>query len=789
MSNQSVDDAGNDDSGGAPSATGLACNGCRRAKLRCSRDRPTCEHCRKTSLDCIYELKRVKPGLKTGAVENLHRRMDTLEQLVLEGGLDQRTTPTCSDHNGNCTGSSHESAAYKILSLLAKELPKLVNAPRASPPREEPHADPRKRRRVVEDDAVVKKPSDTSDCPPLPENSSLEAIITAYFANVQQWIPMVHPSRFQRQYRDPAERPRLAIILQAMTLSATKFVTAENIAFNSSAPAWPSNRVRNWIISSAMDSLTVESLQALTIIAFTDIGDGNAARAWSIVGSLTRTVEYLQLTVEHEDSDRQPCCQPFTSLNTTQNWTILEERRHVFWNIFNLDRFCNTSLGWNTSLTSDDVHRRLPCDGGLWHKENPVVTPYFGIWDKSAGRIGNPIAFIPSHYQSSPGQAGAEAEMQSLPESVSSAGGPPTTDMSTVGAFAYCIEATESMSRVTSYFLQQKINMRDQKEIGCWLTRFKELDLRLVHWKMLLPQKWKSEIARQTTMMDPNLTLAHCTHNASMILLHQLIAYPPASWAFRNRLPSSCSADTCYSAGVEIATITENYLKYTPDASPVTSQFCFCVFVAGRMMLMHWRFYVENRLADEFWSLIRSLQEMSRRWVAFSEEPILDLAAKYALKLKDLYDMCEKDESYRIDVTGYTNEIDHQSKFEQRTETTRQNIRHKAQEPSYLPKEQTHSEVSQWAYGSAAMSGRLSCLDMNTPAPSGGHSLEMAPDSSTTAVTNRMDMSNPSSAGVDTGEFNTIPQMMLDQHFMHMDRIITFDDGSMFAANLEGSVW
>ena len=52
--------------------------------------------------------------------------------------------------------------------------------------------------------------------------------------------------------------------------------------------------------------------------------------------------------------------------------------------------------------------------------------------------------------------------------------------ISTIGAFAYCIEAIESMSQVTTYFLQQKINLRNQKQIESWLTRFKELDLRLV---------------------------------------------------------------------------------------------------------------------------------------------------------------------------------------------------------------------------------------------------------------------------------------------------------------------
>ena len=34
--------------GGGSRAVGSACNGCRRSKLRCSREKPVCRHCRKT---------------------------------------------------------------------------------------------------------------------------------------------------------------------------------------------------------------------------------------------------------------------------------------------------------------------------------------------------------------------------------------------------------------------------------------------------------------------------------------------------------------------------------------------------------------------------------------------------------------------------------------------------------------------------------------------------------------------------------------------------------------------
>jgi hypothetical protein len=104
---------------------------------------------------------------------------------------------------------------------------------------------------------------------------------------------------------------------------------------------------------------------------------------------------------------------------------------------------------------------------------------------------------------------------------------------------------------------------------------------------MFLPQKWKdSNISRDISLvdMDPNLTLAHLTHNTSMILLHQHIAYPSPNWSELVKLPSSCSAETCQMAAVETLSICQKYLKYT-RIGIVNSQFALCAFVAGRVLL------------------------------------------------------------------------------------------------------------------------------------------------------------------------------------------------------------
>jgi hypothetical protein len=348
--------------------------------------------------------------------------------------------------------------------------------------------------------------------------------------------------------------------------------------------------------------------------------------------------------------------QPVQLVPPSNDWTELEERRRLFWVIFLLDRFCSVSTGWSTSLTSDDVHRRLPADGGFFTRENPVTTPYFGIWNKAAARIGRSLAHVPAQYNED--DSAAEQPMGASPNSANG-----FIDVSKLGAFAYCIEATESLSQVTTFFLQQRINSYDKEHAVNWLTRFKELDLRLVQWKIFLPPRWKdSNISADRTVvdMDPNLTLAHITHNTSMILLHHPIAYPARSWNDYVALPKDCSAQTCELAAVETSNIVTKFLTYTPIPF-VAVQFAFCAFVAAKALLFA---HQVDRvpLRPEFDRLVCDLWEMSTRWngkyfTASDNNGVqrpLNQPGTYANHLERLQEICRQDSSFRFDLYDHS---------------------------------------------------------------------------------------------------------------------------------------
>ncbi|CAH0036778.1 unnamed protein product [Clonostachys rhizophaga] len=790
-----------EDHNGSTTEASLACNCCRRRKLRCSREVPTCQHCRKTATECVYEAKRAKPGMKTGAIDNLHRRLDALEKLVHQKSIsDAERTRSQSA----ASQSDIDASPYHLLSFFTKEFQKFIEsreqAP-GSPPLQSsgPGTGGGKRRRLDGDLSYhaglgVEHARTHTD-------EEQQLILDAYFTHLHPWIPMIHEARFRQRLSDVDEQKDLQIIIHAMILAATKYIKDSEVAASFLPSQSHMQQLRDSIVATAMRQLTVENSQALLIVAFNDIGCGLAAQAWSIVGALTRNVEYLQLATENDETDRLRLSQPFASLSPPKDWTEAEERRRVFWNVFNLDRLCSVMTGWNTSLTSDDVNRRLPCDGIKWRKEDAVVTPYFGIWDKSAGRIGNPLLLLPPYYPAT-GSQPVDQPVQTPSDTGTSPGAPAElVDMSTVGAFAYSIEATESLSRVTTYFLQQRVNMHDLKDLSSWLTRFKELDLRLIHWKMLLPHKWKVDVTRQHSRMDPNLTLAHVTHNASMILLHQLIAFPLSHWPFKNRLPSLCSADTCHAAAVEISIIAENYLKNAPAAVPVSTQFAFCLYVASRALLLHSRHSKGAGLAPQFWSLVDSLKAMARRWVgpnAIDADPsqVTSIAEKYAQKLTDMYSGITKDPYFQLSVLGYTNEIDHSSPL---PVSPMGRVQLQDQEKSYQssssqPLDFTYSMENIESLDAAHTPGasterprrrrnqpqRLQHQDVPVATELAGDSIRLSIQSAVgPGEIQPVEQPHAYTGGI--VDLGSISQLLLDQQFMDMDRIISYDDG-MFGA-------
>lgn len=545
---------------------GPACVQCRKRKHKCSRGEP-CQSCLATGALCYYaEFK--KRGAKPGYIETLTKRMDQLESIVLGQSLllasQGRVLPT--------DGSLSERLDELRNSLLTNGDRNSEIAHSAMPQIE------RKRKRSYCNESE----SDNI----LPPENLLSELCKTYFTQIHPWIPILHQSTFEKRCKSSN---RSNTVLQAITAATIKFTDLDHREQD-----YYYKRCRQAVLLASMDRFSVETLQASIIIAYDTIGSGRGPRSWSIVSSATRIVEQLGLAGEDDDMDTNKLLNRVGFLSPAKNVTETEERRRIFWSVFQMDRFCSVTTGWNTSLTSTDVKRRLPTEGGFWKDKIYKKTRYFNISDPDVD----------------------------------------STDVNdALGGYAYLIEATECLNRVASFLLREKINFATRESLRSWFDGFQGLDSMLVRWKTFLPEKWQVASVQADGRMDENLTLAHITHNTSVLLLHHNIAYPPPD--LNVRLPSLNSAQTCFSAALEIATIASKFLVHVRIA--VSPQFAFCLFVAARTLLAH-SIHFSTDLDQSFGVLVNSLREISNRWDGNGPKQD-NLANKLATKLENARNM------------------------------------------------------------------------------------------------------------------------------------------------------
>lgn len=400
--------------------------------------------------------------MKPGAIERLTRRLDTLENMFLgQGLLWQQVWNHLQPQHGqqfppisipdNLPGSTDqvrqalESLGYKRRHVDDYQSPK--------------GSDARKRRQTQH---VSHHLYPEHSQPELINFESLpvdllDCLVELYFARIHPWIPVLHVRQFRRRLERPEDRGATSTILRAITSTCIRFSDDDRLG-TATDRSRLAQSCRQSVILESMESFSVENLQALIICAFDIIGSGRGPSAWSIIGSMARTVEQLQLSVEDDDpqvlsSETNVLVKRMKFLRPCQSWSEREERRRLFWNVFLMDRFCSITTGWNVCLTSAEVRRRLPCEGALWEEGNPLqtLTPFFGVSGPS------------------------EQARNKLPDTRSA-----TADQASLGGFAYCIEATENLSLVTSFFLQQAVDITQGHAVQVWLMRFKQLDLRLV---------------------------------------------------------------------------------------------------------------------------------------------------------------------------------------------------------------------------------------------------------------------------------------------------------------------
>lgn len=159
----------------------------------------------------------------------------------------------------------HDPNINTILSSLATNLQTLSKRrPRRQANRDASELQVSTKRRRLHNDVGTNITFTLGNMPPFPDDTKISAALESYFFSVHPWLPIIHEARFRRRLDNETEKEKLRLVVHAIIL-----VTGCNSERDDGGAS--REDVRDWIVSQAMKQSSVEALQALVIIAYSDV--------------------------------------------------------------------------------------------------------------------------------------------------------------------------------------------------------------------------------------------------------------------------------------------------------------------------------------------------------------------------------------------------------------------------------------------------------------------------------------------------------------------------------------
>jgi hypothetical protein len=257
-----------------------ACQSCRKKKARCSREQP-CSQCVRFGVTCVYDDRRLKPGLRAGAVDQLYRRIDTLENMFLGQSILWKQVWEALHPDSVFPGVPNGASDYtqpttsRLLDTreeMKQSMLKLADSMDA----EEARSDPQQngtddirssKRRRVDDASTPQQPLQNGAHLDILESDLIHDLVEFHFANIHHWIPVLHVRKFREQIKTQDGRQKAVHILHAIVALCSRFSGDRRLG-SDVEKAEMAERSRQKVILGSMESFSVANLQALVFIAF-----------------------------------------------------------------------------------------------------------------------------------------------------------------------------------------------------------------------------------------------------------------------------------------------------------------------------------------------------------------------------------------------------------------------------------------------------------------------------------------------------------------------------------------
>ncbi|KAF9357494.1 hypothetical protein BGX26_003625 [Mortierella sp. AD094] len=614
-----------------------ACDPCRKKKIKCDGNKPSCANCAKLDIQCTYLPSMKKRGPRQGYIELLEKRLDKMEKMLQNGPavVDQESLdPTVTDSEndpseatftrpdkpdsryfGNTSAFSHYNDTEKVINLAAC------------------HAPPRQEQSKV---LVRNKKPLYGIKGEVPRKDILDHLIQLFFDSVYYQLPIIHPGSFMTQYREGKVSPNL---LNAICAAAARFSTHSDVittpAFLAGEPF--ASNVRAALVDS-IDIPTVANVQALLLLGMYEYGAARGPRAWMFGGMAIRMAHELGLN--REDSS------PVFYLKG--DWVMRETRRRTFWGCFIMDVLASSSSGRPRMMDERDCEVLLPSEDNAWHEARPVVTEMLdgdegpdSSTDSSKEEKAdtNTKTNKTASPRSEPSHATANTSDQNPKEAQKSSRGEGNQKSHRLSSFAYLIRIQGILGKVSQYVNRPQTKKSiPPNEPG---SEFSILDAALAAWLQSIPSSFKYSPENSEMLKEKKegciVIFMYVIYHTSVVLLHRpILAADKASFPMNPSFVEN-SVTRCAEAASKVSEVLDFVtVQNFPPRVYVSSFFAYPVFTTATIHITN-AFAADPALAAKarrnLSTHVKILQTMKNYWA---------MADKFFYIIRDLYSIQSK---------------------------------------------------------------------------------------------------------------------------------------------------
>ncbi|KAJ0416961.1 fungal-specific transcription factor domain-containing protein [Aspergillus carlsbadensis] len=337
---------------------GSACEECRRRKVRCDRQRPQCQVCYESGLECKISTTRLPRGPRKGQLRTLRTRIGRFVFSKSSRTLAERVAAL-----ERCLADQHPEINQQMTALL-----------------DDPELDCESEEDHLREPNGYRESTKSPRSPGSPRSGFVSELARAdldqlYFDRVHPFAPILQRWRYHIWSKQHKKSEGQTCLQYAMWTVAASL----SAQFRSLRDSLYQETRR---MLDAMDSQaqradpngSIEQAQAWVLICVYEYMQLSPLQAWMSAGRCCRLV--LGMRLYELDDPNNPVMVARDQETSLIDWTGLEERRRTFWMAYSLDRFISFHNGLPFTLNEQLIATRLPVPEEEFQAGHPAVTQY-----------------------------------------------------------------------------------------------------------------------------------------------------------------------------------------------------------------------------------------------------------------------------------------------------------------------------------------------------------------------------------------------------------------------------